>query len=483
MLRLLLYAVVLAAAVPAIADAGVEEIPTLFGWTLLLGGGALLAFFLLPRLRKVGEHRWVRRADLAAFNLLLTLFLLESALLAARAAYPGYVLWDEAPDALRVALARGEESNPHFDYKWNSRRFHDEEFFTARPGDHTVALLADSFGVGIVPYPYNFVTVAERRLGELLKGRVPGRVALHNLGVTRIGMAGYAYLLRTEVPRLKVAQVVLAIFTGNDIHGFPEPARSPGFIKMHLSLRGWLLWRAPRRAWKIHKALGQDDEEESSMPRGGGDPLACISHQGAVARQSGPRSSGYATVNAYWLYGEPARRRCPDGSGCRSRQIGEKCGLAYLANPELEQPFFGKDQFLAIERSRLALLDPAAPMTMRRYERFLKALGHFHRELDRQLLVMLIPDELQVNNRLWAELGGGTADTAHLQREYPQRRITAWCAKQGIRVLDLLPLLRRAEQSGRTFHLRDTHFNARGNRVVGEALAAELSRYQPVSLK
>ena len=96
---------------------------------------------------------------------------------------------------------------------------------------------------------------------------------------------------------------------------------------------------------------------------------------------------------------------------------------------------------------------------------------------------MLIPDELQVNNRLWAELGGGTADTAHLQREYPQRRITAWCAKQGIRVLDLLPLLRRAEQSGRTFHLRDTHFNARGNRVVGEALAAELSRYQPVSLK
>lgn len=433
-LRLLFYTWALATVVPALADASAEEVLPLFLWTLLPGTAAvLLCLLLLPRLpsamARARENRWVRRADLAAFSLLSAALLLEGVLLAGQALRPGYVLWDEAPDAMRVATLRGEESNPYFEYHWNSLGFHDDEFFAARPGDHTVALLADSFGVGIVPFAYNFATVAERRLTALLKGAVPGRVAVHNLGVTRIGMPGYAYLLRTEVPRLGVAQVVLAVFAGNDLDGFPEARPRHGFLKMRLSLGGWLLWRVPRRAWKIHRALEARGAEEPSVPLNGQAPLA------------------------------------------------------YLNNPELEQPFFDEEHFLAIERGKMALLDPADLTTKGKYERFFGALEKFHRELDRRLLVMLIPDELQVNDRLWRQLGGGTAATARLQRDYPQRRITAWCAEERIRVLDLLPVLRRAERGGRTYHLRDTHFNARGNRVAGEALAETLAQFQLDSLK
>ena len=61
-----------------------------------------------------------------------------------------------------------------------------------------------------------------------------------------------------------------------------------------------------------------------------------------------------------------------------------------------------------------------------------------------------------------------------LDRDLPQRRIAAFLEQEGIPHLDLLPILRAAEpmEDGqlRLYHLRDTHFNARGN------AATELNR-------
>jgi hypothetical protein len=59
--------------------------------------------------------------------------------------------------------------------------------------------------------------------------------------------------------------------------------------------------------------------------------------------------------------------------------------------------------------------------------------------------------------------------SAH-DREFPQRAIARFCTARGIRFLDLLPALRRGEAEGRTYHLRDTHWNARGNRIAGELI-------------
>ena len=53
-----------------------------------------------------------------------------------------------------------------------------------------------------------------------------------------------------------------------------------------------------------------------------------------------------------------------------------------------------------------------------------------------------------------------------------------WLSRQGIPTVDLLPPLLAVEPlaDGRRhlFHLRDTHFNARGNDVAGKALAEGL---------
>ena len=81
-----------------------------------------------------------------------------------------------------------------------------------------------------------------------------------------------------------------------------------------------------------------------------------------------------------------------------------------------------------------------------------------------------IPDEFQVNDDLYAELTQDAAAGTH-ERDYPQKRIGAFCAEHKIELLDLLPALREGERQARTYHLRDTHWNAHGNAIAGRELA------------
>ena len=94
----------------------------------------------------------------------------------------------------------------------------------------------------------------------------------------------------------------------------------------------------------------------------------------------------------------------------------------------------------------------------------------------RKLAVLVIPDELQVEEPLWREVSARAGEP--LDRDRAQRLVDATLAQKGIPYLDLLPIL-RAEPVGadgrrHLFHKDDSHLNARGNAVVGAALAAFL---------
>ena len=112
-----------------------------------------------------------------------------------------------------------------------------------------------------------------------------------------------------------------------------------------------------------------------------------------------------------------------------------------------------------------------------RYTEFFEALLLAKEWVGPKLLVMIIPDEFQVNDGLYEKLIGLRKDPMSFNRDHPQNQIVEWGHRHGVRVLDLLPLLREAELGGHTYHLRDTHWNARGNRLAGEALAAKLMAY------
>ena len=123
--------------------------------------------------------------------------------------------------------------------------------------------------------------------------------------------------------------------------------------------------------------------------------------------------------------------------------------------------------------------------TEERYQDFFRSLETIHKLVGDKLVVILIPDEFQVNDALYEKLILKNKGMAKFERQSPQQRIRAYGNKNDIPVLDLLPALLEAEKDGRTYHLRDTHWNALGNRIAGGEVASfllqhlSLGRFKP----
>ena len=383
--------------------------------TLLAG---LAAWWLGASAARRPAPRWLRTLDLLALNAVLALGLSELALRVVQRVAPSRLLWDDSSAALSVVNQRRCEPGLWFRYRCNSLGYPDEEFFAAGPDDYSVALLADSFGVGSVPWSHHFATLAEQDLRERLRGRYT-RVAIDNRSVIGIDLPGYRYLLEHEVLEQPYRQVVLCLFIGNDMNRPLEQGRWRRLAR----IQGWLPIEVTRRLWLTLRGVERER------------PAAEIA-----------------------LEEEPA----------------------FLDDPSLEPPYFTESAFLAVEQDRMLVTVPGLVFVEDQYRQALSELEAWHRELGARLLLVLIPDEFQVNDRLWnkaraaAAKRHGLAETA-FRRDLPQRRIDRWADENGVRVLDLLPALRDAEREARTYHLRDTHWNAYGNRVAGRELARALA--------
>jgi hypothetical protein len=138
-----------------------------------------------------------------------------------------------------------------------------------------------------------------------------------------------------------------------------------------------------------------------------------------------------------------------------------------------DQPTFTQEEFFEIERGRMKIVRRSLDARRRRaYVQTLQALDEILSEVDDRLRVVLIPDEFQVNEALFRSLAGGAESEFELER--PQRVLREFLDERRVRYLDLLPVLREAEEAERTYKPRDTHWNVRGNRVAAEAIAAWL---------
>ena len=134
------------------------------------------------------------------------------------------------------------------------------------------------------------------------------------------------------------------------------------------------------------------------------------------------------------------------------------------------------------ERGYLDLLAKRLPLFDRRDPSFDPAFDWVVAYLERALvlsqkwqiepLVVLIPDEIQVDAELRAEalraLEAGP-ETAY-DFDAPNARLRAYLEGRGVSVLDLLPVLRAAHADGRVYKPRDTHWNVRGNRIAAQEI-------------
>jgi hypothetical protein len=104
----------------------------------------------------------------------------------------------------------------------------------------------------------------------------------------------------------------------------------------------------------------------------------------------------------------------------------------------------------------------------------LQGVNHLCKEHDAEFLVVIFPQRFQVDDRDWEITAARYGlNSERFDRDLPDRRILASCAKYGINCLDLLPRFREVAGQGVVLYLPqgDMHWNAAGQRLAGETIA------------
>jgi len=371
-------------------------------------------------------------ADVVVFNVLACVVVGELGLRALSA-------WKPSPVFARIGgapLQRLEEQREQpgvlrYGFPCNSGGHYDDEFRPRASGEHMALTIGDSFSYGVVPHAFHFTTVCERLLG----------IPIDNVGVPCTGPPEYAYLLEHEALPLHPEVVVIDIFVGNDlVFPYDETPTLDPFLRTWLDRRNALVFLVPERLMKI-------------------------------AREKGRRTSDQPPIGT--AQGEHASREIIDGDALLET-------FPWLADPKQEQPVMSEQTFTDLEIERALSVCRDDSPSLRLFYQFMLSMKRTAG--DTPLAVMLIPDEFQVDDALWQSVLAGTPGKK-LERDRPQRVVASWLAENGMPCLDLLPRMRAVEplDDGKrhVYHLRDTHFNARGNRIAGEALAEFLRSHWP----
>jgi hypothetical protein len=391
-----------------------------FGLALAAGlvPGAFAAGLLAaPAVARRLPARALRVADFALFQLCLFLLLGELGLRALARVRPMAILARGGGEAhLLVEAQRKPPGELFMGFPFNADGYYDEDFGALRPGERRVACIGDSFSVGVVPHVLHYTTVCEREL--------PG-VRVDNVGVQGVGPEEYIYLLEREVARLEPDAVVVALFVGNDFGPDQQYLRrdDPWHPALWFDRDNVLLWLVARRLARVRRELAATGDER---------------------------------VGA-WMD-----------------------GALEAHDPMAEVPTFSVETFLDIEvsRARTVCAEGAidADVVREQLTRMRRAAGSV------RLFALLLPDEFQVEDELWQAVVGALPGVA-LERDRAQRVVGELLAELGIPYADLLPRMRAvpalADGRRHVYHVRDTHFNARGNREAGLALAELLRSELP----
>ena len=367
-------------------------------------------------------RRVLRAADVLLFTACASVLGAEVGLRALARWRPSQLLAPEGHGSRWLEDMRSKPGFVHFGFPCNEGGHYDEPFQPASPGERRVATVGDSFSLGVVPHSRHYTTVAERELG----------VPVDNYGVPGVGVPEYEQLILQEVIQNRPSAIVLALFVGNDLE-VPAPPAPQTWWRSTCDRDAVRLWLVPNRLARMAR------ERE----RLGGGPVAEVA--GARAQQGAEIASSFP----------------------------------WLDDPSRERPTFSQEGFLDLETTRASFVCGPTEWLPRLVDE-LESIRDAVRPTP--FAVMLIPDEFQVEDGLW-ETVRAALGLDEGSRDLAQRQLVAALEERGIDVLDLLPamLAEPAREDGRRalYHLRDSHWNSRGNEVAGKALARFLAERLP----
>ncbi|MHC5069657.1 MAG: alginate O-acetyltransferase AlgX-related protein [Planctomycetota bacterium] len=371
-------------------------------------------------------RRGVRAADVVLMNLCLIVVGLELGMRLVSAISPTPILARTQQDTVdTINTYRYQPNDVRYGFPCNRGGHYDTEFKPKQEGRPLILAIGDSFSAGIVPHYFHFTTTVEREL--------PG-VDVYNMGIPGTDPPEYLHLWRTEGQQLKPDLLIINLFVGNDLQGcWSEKVDHP-------RLRSWFD-RSQVFVFFVPERLKKIAAENKRLA--------------ALGKKAGESQ------------GEQGQIIVKDNVGILL------AAFPWMADPTLEEPGFSEQEFISTEAARA--FDVLLEEQLDYYEALFDVLTEIQwAARGTPLMVVMIPDEFQVNDELWEKV------LTHMKQEdldrfKPQRRISNWLREQGIPCLDLLPPFRAvpplADGRRHLYHLRDTHFNAHGNHVAGKAIA------------
>lgn len=144
-----------------------------------------------------------------------------------------------------------------------------------------------------------------------------------------------------------------------------------------------------------------------------------------------------------------------------------------------DQPSFGTyDEYFAIEAKGVPLYrlaNPGHDAMIRNAMDYLDSIQRIAAARDMRLLLVLIPDEMQVNPALQqSALRRLGLAASEMDFDLPNRLLTRALRQAGIAYLDLLPSFRAAAAETTLYKPQDTHWNIAGNRLAADVIADHL---------
>ena len=295
----------------------------------------------------------------------------------------------------------------------NSRSFRTKEYREEKPKDaYRILAIGDSFtaGSGGVPYAQHWAVSLE----NLLKQRtIPAD--LIKLGVGGVGPRFELRLWQLEGSRLHADLVILAFCIGND---FTDEQENMGSFFDHLTEISYVL-RLIRNMYR----------------------LTGVSRQ-VLVQNSSTQQGGYDTMEH--IYDD-------------------------------QKPSFSRQAFLDVVASRMAITYQLnRPMFLTLFSQLKPVFLHFKQSVERvgaQFLVMLIPDEYQIDVKLRTEV---VQQLNHSLQDYditlPQDELSKFFKEHHILYLDLFPPFQEHAKTTVLYRLQDTHWNIKGNQLASEEL-------------